>query len=118
LPLFEWAREAKIGAPVPQKVALSLQRTNRLGETVKKVKIFANYSIPLVWGVVGLLVGCVGAYFALAYIWMHAIMRPEDVTPADGTTVMILSLVTGIFIGSALLYASAQTRWQGAKSQS
>ena len=118
LPLFEWARENKIGVPVFRNVALSLQRINRLGEIVKKVKIFANYSIPLVWGVVGLIVGCVGAYFGLAFIWMHAIMRPEDVTPADGQTVLILSLVTGVFIGSALLYASAQTRWQGAKSHS
>jgi len=104
--------------PVFRNVALSLQRINRLGEIVKKVKIFANYSIPLVWGVVGLIVGCVGAYFGLAFIWMHAIMRPEDVTPADGQTVLILSLVSGIFIGSALLYASAQTRWPGAKSHS
>ena len=29
-------------------MALSLQRITRLGEIVKKVKIFANYSIPLV----------------------------------------------------------------------
>lgn len=116
MPLFEWARQPNIGVPVPNNVALSLQRNNRLGEIVKKVKIFAKYSIPLVWGVLGLIVGCVGAYFGLAYIWMHAIMRPEDVTPADGQTVIILSLVTGVFIGSALLYASAQTRWQGIKS--
>ena len=116
MPLFEWARQPNIGVPVPNNVALSLQRNNRLGEIVKKVKIFAKYSIPLVWGVLGLIVGCVGAYFGLAYIWMHAIMRPEDVTPADGQTVIILSLVSGVFIGSALLYASAQTRWQGIKS--
>jgi hypothetical protein len=96
-------------------VALSLQRGNRLGETVKQIRLFAKYSIPLVWGFVGLVIGCLGAYFALAFIWTHLIMPPENVTPADGLTVMILSLITGIFIGSASLYASAQTRWQRAK---
>src|SRR5271155_100130 len=99
-------------------VALSLQRSNRLGETVKQIKLFAKYSIPLVWGIVGLIVGCVGAYFSLAYVWMHIIMRPDTVTPTDSLTVMILSLITGAFVGSALLYASARTRWQGIKSHS
>jgi hypothetical protein len=74
-----------------------------MGEIVRQVKIFAKYSIPLLWGMVGLVVGCVGAYFALAFIW---------------PTVMILSLISGVFIGSASLYASAQTRWQGARRQS
>jgi hypothetical protein len=105
-----------MGVPLPENVALSLQRSNRLGEIVKKVQIFARYSVPLVWGVVGLVVGCVGAYFGLAFIWMHVIMRPEDITPTDGLTVIILSLVAGAFIGSAALYASAQTRWHGASS--
>jgi hypothetical protein len=86
-----------------------------LGEIVKKVKIFAEYSIPLVWGIVGLVVGCVGAYFGLAFLWMHVIMRPEAITPTDGLTVMILSLICGVFIGSASLYASAQSHWQSAK---
>jgi hypothetical protein len=99
-------------------VALSLQRSNRLGETVKQIKLFAKYSIPLVWGIIGLVVGCVGAYFLLAFVWMHVIMRPETVTPTDSLTVMILSLVAGVFIGSALLYASAQTRWHGARQHS
>lgn len=83
---------------------------------MKKVKIFARYSIPLVWGIVGLVAGCIGAYFGVAFIWMHLIMRPEDVTPSDGLTVIVLSLVAGVFIGSASLYASAQTRWQAAKN--
>jgi hypothetical protein len=84
---------------------------------VRKLGVFARYGIPLVWGVGGLIVGCVGAYFGLAFVWMHAIMRPEDVTAADGLTVTILSLLAGVFIGSASLYASAQTRWQGAKNR-
>jgi hypothetical protein len=105
-----------MGVPLPENVALSLQRSNRLGGIVKKVQIFARYSVPLVWGVVGLVVGCVGAYFGLAFIWMHVIMRPEDITPTDGLTVIILSLVAGAFIGSASLYASAQTRWHGAST--
>jgi hypothetical protein len=96
-------------------VALSLQRSNRLGENVRQIRLFAKYSIPLVWGIVGLVVGCVGAYFVLAFVWTHAIMRPEAVTPEDGLTVIILSLVTGVFVGSASLYASAQTRWHTAK---
>ena len=89
-----------------------------MGEIVRQVKIFAKYSIPLLWGMVGLVVGCVGAYFALAFIWTHVMMPPENVTPADGLTVMILSLISGVFIGSASLYASAQTRWQGARRHS
>lgn len=82
------------------------------------MKIFTKYSIPLVWGIVGLIVGCVGAYFALAFIWTHVIMPPENVTPADGLTVMILSLVIGVFVGSASLYASAQSRWSSARQPS
>jgi hypothetical protein len=74
-------------------MALSLQRRNRLGENVRQIRLFAKYSIPLVWGIVGLVVGCVGAYFVLAFVWTHAIMRPEAVTPEDGLTVIILSLV-------------------------
>jgi hypothetical protein len=116
LPLFEWARRSKFAVRAKWNVALSLQRINRFGGTVKTVKIFARYSIPLVWGIVGLIVGCVGAYFTLAFIWMHVIMRPQDITPTDGLTVIILSLVTGIFIGSASLYASAQTQGQGARN--
>lgn len=82
---------------------------------MRTIRIFANYSIPLVWGVVGLVVGCVLAYFSIAWIYMHIIMRPQDITPADGLTCLILSLVCGIFIGSAALYASAQTRWYGVR---
>lgn len=82
---------------------------------MRQIRLFARYSIPLVWGIVGLVVGCVGTYFALAFVWTHAIMRPEAVTPADGLTVIILSLVAGAFAGSASLYASAQTRWHAAK---
>jgi hypothetical protein len=85
---------------------------------VRKAGFFARYGIPLVCGVAGLIGGCVGAYFGLAFVWMHVIMRPEDVTASDGLTVIILSLVAGAFIGSAALYASAQTRWQGAKIHS
>jgi len=98
-------------------VALSLQRSNRLGEIVKTVKIFAKYSIPLVWGIIGLVGGLVGTYFVLAYTWTIFIIRPQDVTPEDGLMVMILSLIAGVFIGSASLYASAQNRWQGAKQR-
>jgi len=57
-------------------MALSLQRRNRLGENVRQIRLFAKYSIPLVWGMVGLVVGCVGAYFVLAFVWTHVIMPP------------------------------------------
>ena len=95
-------------------MALWPQGSSRLGETVRHVKLFARYSVPLVWGIVGLVAGCAATYFGLAFIWTRLIMRPEAVTPADGLTVILVSLISGVFIGSASLYASAQTHWQGA----
>jgi hypothetical protein len=85
---------------------------------VRQVKLFARYSVPLVWGILGLLAGCVATYFGLAFIWTRLIMRPEAVTPADGLTVILLSVISGVFIGSASLYASAQTHWQRVGNQS
>lgn len=99
-------------------VASSLQRGHRLGETVRQVKLFARYSVPLVWGILGLVVGCVATYFGLAFTLTRLIMRPDAVTPEDALTVILVSLISGVFIGSASLYASAQTHWQGAKQRS
>jgi len=79
------------------------------------VKLFANYSIPLVWGILGLVAGCVVAYFGFVFVWTRAIIPHQAPTPEDGLMVMILSLIAGVFIGSASLYASAQTRWTHAK---
>ncbi|HEY0701135.1 MAG TPA: hypothetical protein VGD60_00055 [Candidatus Acidoferrales bacterium] len=85
---------------------------------MRQVKLFARYSVPLVWGILGLVVGCVATYFGLAFTLTRLIMRPDAVTPEDALTVILVSLISGVFIGSASLYASAQTHWQGAKQRS
>jgi len=56
-------------------------------------------------------IGCVTVYFPLSTLWEHLIVMPENVTPADGLTVIILSVVAGVFLGSAALFGSAQHRW-------
>jgi hypothetical protein len=81
------------------------------GVRMQKIKLFANYSIPVVWFIVGLVIGCVAVYFPLSALWEHLIVKPENVTPADGLTVIILSVVAGVFVGSAALFGSAQYRW-------
>ena len=81
------------------------------GGHMQKIKLFANYSIPVVWGIVGLVVGCVAVYYPLSTMWEHVIVKPENVTPTDGATVLILSLIGGVFIGAAALFGSAQNRW-------
>jgi hypothetical protein len=78
---------------------------------MQKVKLFANSSIPVVWGVVGLVVGCVAVYPPLSTMWEPVIVKPENVTPTDGATVLILSLIGGVFMASAALFGSAQHRW-------
>jgi len=78
---------------------------------MQKIKLFANYSMPVVWGIVGLVVSCVAVYFPLAAMWERVIVRPENVTPTDGLTVIILSVIGGVFIGSAARFGSAQHRW-------
>src|SRR5580692_4011434 len=86
------------------------------GGHMQKIKLFANYSIPVIWGIVGLVVGCVAVYYPLSTMWEHVIVKPENVTPTDGATVLILSLIGGVFIGAAALFGSAQNRWT-AKNQ-
>jgi hypothetical protein len=81
------------------------------GGLMQKIKLFANYSIPVVWGIVGLVVGCVAVYYPLSTMWEHVIVKPENVTPTDGLTVIILSVIGGVFIGAAALFGSAQDRW-------
>ena len=71
---------------------------------MQKIKLFANYSIPVVWGIVGLVVGCVAVYYPLSTMWEHVIVKPENVTPTDGATVLILSLIGGVFIGAGPWY--------------
>jgi len=104
----------------PALVTLSAHRFTDLGTApassvhggqMQKIKLFANYSIPVVWGVVGLVFGCVAVYFPLSTLWEKVIVKPENVTPTDGATVLILSLIGGVFIGAAALFGSAQNRW-------
>jgi hypothetical protein len=78
---------------------------------MQKIKLFANYSIPVVWFVVGLVIGCVAMYLPLSFLWERVIVTPETVTPTDGLTVIILSLLAGVFVGSAAFFGSAQHRW-------
>jgi len=67
--------------------------------------------IPVVSALIGLVAGCVIAYFALALFWTHVIIRPENVTARDSWIVVILSLVIGVITGIAMLVASAQRCW-------
>jgi hypothetical protein len=78
---------------------------------MQKIKLFANYSIPVVWFVVSLVIGCVAMYLPLSFLWERVIVTPETVTPTDGLTVIILSLLAGVFVGSAAFFGSAQHRW-------
>ncbi|HEY4950544.1 MAG TPA: hypothetical protein VIH88_09445 [Candidatus Acidoferrales bacterium] len=78
---------------------------------VQKVKVFANYRIPVVWGVAGLVVGCIAVNYPLSFMWERVIVKPENVTPTDGLTVIILSVIAGVFIGAAALFGSAQNCW-------
>jgi thiol:disulfide interchange protein len=109
-------RHRPLGVPV----TLSAHRFTFLGNArngshegahMQKIKLFANYSIPVVWFVVGLVIGCIAVYYPLSTLWEHIIVKPENVTPADGLTVIILSVVAGVFVGSAALFGSAQRRW-------
>jgi hypothetical protein len=78
---------------------------------MQKIKLFANYSVPVVWFVVGLVIGCVAVDYPLSVLWERVIVTPENVTPADGLTVITRSVVAGVFVGSAALFGSAQHRW-------
>jgi energy-converting hydrogenase Eha subunit A len=81
------------------------------GAHMQKVKLFANYCIPVVWGVVGLALGVVALNYPLSLMWERVIVKPENVTPTDGLTVIILSVIGGVFIGAAARSGFAQNRW-------
>jgi hypothetical protein len=70
------------------------------GAHMQKIKLFANYSVPVIWGVVGLVVGCVAFYLPVAIMWERVVVKPENITPTDGLTVIILSVIAGVFIGA------------------
>ena len=63
---------------------------------MRQIRLFANYSIPLVWGIVGLVVGCVGAHFALveATLALARIIGAFRVGLIDKEPVMPVGVVT------------------------
>ena len=67
--------------------------------------------VPVVSALIGLVAGCVIAYFALALLWTHLIVRPENVTARDSMIVYTLSLIIGVITGIAMLAVSAQRCW-------
>jgi hypothetical protein len=71
----------------------------------------AKRIIPAVCGVVGLVLGCVAAYFILSDLWTRIIVQPADVTARDLYIVLALSTIAGIITGLLALLASAQRYW-------
>jgi hypothetical protein len=71
----------------------------------------AKRVIPAVCGLMGLVVGCVAAYFMLSNLWTRLIVQPADVTARDLYIVLTLSIIAGIITGSLALFTSAQRYW-------
>jgi nitrate reductase gamma subunit len=71
----------------------------------------AKRIIPAVYGAIGLVVGCLAAYFTLAFLWTRIVVRPVDVTAHDADIVFALSIIAGIITGSVALLVSAQRYW-------
>lgn len=71
----------------------------------------AKRVIPAVCGLMGLVVGCVAAYFMLSNLWTRLIVQPADVTARDLYIVLTLSIIAGIITGSLALFTSAQLYW-------
>jgi hypothetical protein len=72
---------------------------------------YLKKAVPVASGMVGLVAGCVIAYFPLALFWAHVIVRPENVTARDSMIVYSLSGITGVITGIAMLVVSAQRCW-------
>jgi predicted exporter len=71
----------------------------------------AKRIIPAVYGAIGLVVGCLAAYFILAFLWTRIVVKPADVTAHDANIVFALSIIAGIISGSLALLLSAQRYW-------
>ncbi|HXN99731.1 MAG TPA: hypothetical protein VN881_11705 [Candidatus Acidoferrales bacterium] len=71
----------------------------------------AKRVIPAVCGAVGLVAGCVVAYFVLSTLWTRIVVQPADVAARDLYIVFALSIIAGIVTGSLALLVSAQRYW-------
>jgi nitrate reductase gamma subunit len=71
----------------------------------------AKRIIPAVYGALGLVVGCLAAYFVLGFLWTRIVVKPVDVTAHDADIVFALSIIAGIITGSFALLASAHRYW-------
>jgi len=71
----------------------------------------AKRAIPAVCGLMGLVVGCIAAYFVLAFLWTRLIVSPADATGRDTDIVLALSIIAGILTGSLALLYSAPRYW-------
>jgi nitrate reductase gamma subunit len=71
----------------------------------------AKRAIPAVCGLIGLLAGCIAAYFVLAFLWTRLIVSPAEVTGRDTDIVFALSVIAGIITGSLALLYSAPRYW-------
>ncbi|MGB8522584.1 MAG: hypothetical protein WCD43_06435 [Candidatus Acidiferrales bacterium] len=71
----------------------------------------AKRIIPAVCAAIGLVAGCLAAYFILAFLWTRLVVKPADVTAHDADIVFALSIIAGIITGSLALLVSAQRYW-------
>jgi nitrate reductase gamma subunit len=71
----------------------------------------AKRTIPAIYGAIGLVFGCLAAYFILAFLWTRIVVKPAEVTAHDADIVFALSIITGIITGSLVLLLSAQRYW-------
>jgi hypothetical protein len=71
----------------------------------------AKRMIPAVCGIVGLVAGCVAAYFVLSTLWTRFIVHPADVSDHDLYIVLTLSMIAGVITGLLALLMTAQRYW-------
>jgi len=71
----------------------------------------AKRVIPAICGAAGLAVGCVAAYFILAFLWTRIVVQPADLTAHDADIVFALSIIAGIITGLLALQVSAHRYW-------
>jgi hypothetical protein len=75
---------------------------------VQKVKLFANYSVPVVSGLLSFALGFLGAFLFLGRIWTHVFTRPDNVTAFDFYAVVTLAAVAGIVLAVGAVKFSAK----------
>lgn len=82
-----------------------------LGGIVQKVKVFANYSVPVISGIVSFALGFFGAFLLVGRIWTHVFTRPDTVTAFDFYAVVAIAAAAGIVLGAAAVKFSAKRFW-------